>query len=215
LLVEAGTFPWEIFSNIAARAAAWAGLSSACTTPTTLAQSAVLHTNGINLEICITFSYAKLSPEATAFPRRIRKKIGIRQALPAVSPPIRSPAHTGLFSSVHAVLDRPGRGLVLSTPEKREGAGEQGAEEDAVYFPARNFYPVLLFRDVGLTQLLDGSRANQDGPGAGEPDPELAEREGVGIFPASGEMGFGFVQVTVKNWEKPGLVGGGKESFRG
>ena len=55
------------FSSSAARAAAWAGLSSAWTTPTTLAQSAVLQTNGINLEICITFSYANLAPEATAF----------------------------------------------------------------------------------------------------------------------------------------------------
>ena len=76
LLDAGGTLTSDIFSNKAARAAAWAGLSSACTMPATLAQSAVPHTNGINLEICIMFSYAKLWTEATAFPRSLSEKWG-------------------------------------------------------------------------------------------------------------------------------------------
>jgi hypothetical protein len=33
--------------------------------------------------------------------------------------------------------------MVLPAPEKREGAGEQGAEENGVHFAARDFDPLL------------------------------------------------------------------------
>ena len=116
------------------------------------------------------------------------------------------PAKKRAFCGIASGLTRFGMGMVLPAPEKGEGADEQGAEENGVHFAARDFDPPLYFRGVRLAELLDGSRANQDGPGAGQPDPKLAEGQRVGIFPTGGEMCLGFVQVTMKYREKPGLV---------
>jgi hypothetical protein len=57
-----------IFCSKAARAAAWTGVSSA-RTEMKLAQKAAAQTAGNNFMICISFFYANLSPDATAFPR--------------------------------------------------------------------------------------------------------------------------------------------------
>jgi hypothetical protein len=56
-----------IFSISAARAAAWAGLSAACT-EIKPALRTTAHIAATNLEICIPFFYANLPSEATAFP---------------------------------------------------------------------------------------------------------------------------------------------------
>jgi hypothetical protein len=56
-----------IFCSKAARAAAWTGVSSA-RTEMKLVQKATAQTAGNNFMICISFFYANLPPDATAFP---------------------------------------------------------------------------------------------------------------------------------------------------
>ena len=48
-----------------------------------------------------------------------------------------------LITRFGPALTRLRMGMVLPAPEKRDGAGEQGPEENGVYFTAWDFDPLL------------------------------------------------------------------------
>src|SRR5580693_1783141 len=78
--------------------------------------------------------------------------------------------------------------LTQFPPQERKRAGQGGAEHEAVHFAARNFHALTQLQRVQGAEPGDGPQADEDGPHTGEPHPELAIWQSIGVVPAGAQM---------------------------
>jgi len=97
-------------------------------------------------------------------------------------------------------------------PDAGKRAGKNGAQDDVADVAPVDFDALLEFDDAGGAQFFNGFNANQDGPGAGEADTELAERQHVGIFPAGTQVIFCLVEILAEERQEVPFVCWGEQS---